>query len=333
MAVVAAQESRPGPAPDAPGDETGPGRRGGSRAAGWWLAALAALTVVLGLAIPLAPVIADDPVVTWPKAGTPAASTSLPLTPYRPLQHDRRRAVRGAAPRRRRAAHPAGVRRHARAGTDGRHERRPRRHHELGRHGARRAAPAGRLHLPDRRRPGGHAGGARRAAARRPARRARAAGRRARHRGAGDAGPRRDRAHRRPLLLGARAPSSSSCSCSTRSRSAATLVDGGPAMARTRARPRTTTVPPGGRRRAARVRRLGGARAAAERRLLVHGDGPGRDADGLHRQPNLHVQHDGEPVRAVAVPHGALGPPRRGDRPAGLGSAVDAPAAAAARAR
>ena len=85
MAVVAAQESRPGPAPDAPGDEPGPGRRGGSRAAGWWLAALAALTVVLGLAIPLAPVIADDPVVTWPKAGTPAASTSLPLTPYRPL--------------------------------------------------------------------------------------------------------------------------------------------------------------------------------------------------------------------------------------------------------
>ena len=85
MAVVAAQESRPGPAPDAPGDESGPGRRGGSRAAGWWLAALAALTVVLGLAIPLAPVIADDPVVTWPKAGTPAASTSLPLTPYRPL--------------------------------------------------------------------------------------------------------------------------------------------------------------------------------------------------------------------------------------------------------
>ncbi|GLZ46604.1 arabinosyltransferase [Actinomycetospora sp. NBRC 106375] len=86
MAVVAAQEGRADPAPDAePRDETVGPQRGGSRAAGWWLAALGAVTVLLGLAIPLAPVTADDPVVTWPKAGAPAASTSLPLTPYRPL--------------------------------------------------------------------------------------------------------------------------------------------------------------------------------------------------------------------------------------------------------
>ena len=86
MAVVAAQEDRADPAPGAgPHDAmSGPPRRG-PRAGGWWLAALAALTVVLGLAIPLAPVLADDPVVTWPKAGAPATSTSIPLTPYRPL--------------------------------------------------------------------------------------------------------------------------------------------------------------------------------------------------------------------------------------------------------
>ena len=86
MAVVAAQEDRADPAPGAgPHDDpSGPPRRG-PRAGGWWLAALAALTVVLGLAIPLAPVLADDPVITWPKAGAPATSTSIPLTPYRPL--------------------------------------------------------------------------------------------------------------------------------------------------------------------------------------------------------------------------------------------------------
>lgn len=86
MAVVAAQESRPGPASveETPGGASS-GGRGASRAAGWWLAALAAITVLLGLAIPLAPVVADDPVVTWPRAGAPAASTTLPLTPYRPL--------------------------------------------------------------------------------------------------------------------------------------------------------------------------------------------------------------------------------------------------------
>ncbi len=52
----------------------------------WLLAGLALLTVVLGLAIPLAPVIGSDPVVTWPRAGQPVGSTSLPLTPYRPLE-------------------------------------------------------------------------------------------------------------------------------------------------------------------------------------------------------------------------------------------------------
>src|SRR4051794_24113837 len=87
MAVVAAQEDRADPAPgaDPHGEPAGPGRRGTSRAGGWWLAALAAITVLLGLAIPLAPVVADDPVATWPKAGAPATSTALPLTPYRPL--------------------------------------------------------------------------------------------------------------------------------------------------------------------------------------------------------------------------------------------------------
>ncbi|MFC5062680.1 arabinosyltransferase domain-containing protein [Actinomycetospora atypica] len=52
---------------------------------GWFLAALAAVTVLLGIAIPFAPVNADDPVVSWPKAGEPATSTTIPLAPYRPL--------------------------------------------------------------------------------------------------------------------------------------------------------------------------------------------------------------------------------------------------------
>src|SRR5919201_1412835 len=54
----------------------------------WWLAALAALTVLLGLGVMVAPVVADDPVVTWPKAGEPATSPVLPLSPYRPLSFD-----------------------------------------------------------------------------------------------------------------------------------------------------------------------------------------------------------------------------------------------------
>ena len=52
------------------------------------LAALGALTVLLGLLAVLAPVRADAPVVTWPKAGQAPVSTVLPLSPYRPLDVD-----------------------------------------------------------------------------------------------------------------------------------------------------------------------------------------------------------------------------------------------------
>ncbi|HVL84635.1 MAG TPA: arabinosyltransferase domain-containing protein [Pseudonocardia sp.] len=50
------------------------------------VAALGLLTGLLGVAAVLAPVDADDPVVTWPRAGEPPASTVLPLSPYRPLE-------------------------------------------------------------------------------------------------------------------------------------------------------------------------------------------------------------------------------------------------------
>ncbi len=50
------------------------------------IAALALVTGVLGILVMLAPVIADDPVVSWPRAGQPPSSTVLPLSPYRPLQ-------------------------------------------------------------------------------------------------------------------------------------------------------------------------------------------------------------------------------------------------------
>ncbi len=53
---------------------------------GWTLAALALVTGVLGILAVLAPVTADDPVVSWPRAGQPPTSTVLPLSPYRPLQ-------------------------------------------------------------------------------------------------------------------------------------------------------------------------------------------------------------------------------------------------------
>ncbi|WP_461154449.1 arabinosyltransferase domain-containing protein [Saccharopolyspora tripterygii] len=46
---------------------------------------LAAVTVLLGVAIPFAPVTASDPVVSWPQAGSLPASTALPLSPPRPL--------------------------------------------------------------------------------------------------------------------------------------------------------------------------------------------------------------------------------------------------------
>ena len=83
MAVVEDTPARVAEGPAEP-DERGRPSRWSVRS-GWFLAALAALTVLLGVAIPFAPVSADNPVVTWPKAGEPATSTSVPLTPYRPL--------------------------------------------------------------------------------------------------------------------------------------------------------------------------------------------------------------------------------------------------------
>lgn len=50
------------------------------------VALLGLLTVVLGVAAVLAPVDADDPVVSWPRAGQAPSSTVLPLSPYRPLE-------------------------------------------------------------------------------------------------------------------------------------------------------------------------------------------------------------------------------------------------------
>ena len=46
------------------------------------LAGLAALTLVAAVGVLLAPVTAQDPVVSWPPAGQPARSTVLPLVPY-----------------------------------------------------------------------------------------------------------------------------------------------------------------------------------------------------------------------------------------------------------
>lgn len=56
------------------------------RRLGWAIAALALLTGVLGILVVLAPVNADDPVVSWPRAGHQPSSTVLPLSPYRPLR-------------------------------------------------------------------------------------------------------------------------------------------------------------------------------------------------------------------------------------------------------
>ncbi len=53
---------------------------------GWLIAALALVTGMLGILVTLAPVTADDPVVSWPRAGQQPTSTVLPLSPYRPLQ-------------------------------------------------------------------------------------------------------------------------------------------------------------------------------------------------------------------------------------------------------
>jgi hypothetical protein len=51
----------------------------------WLLLALAGLTVVLGVSVPLAPVHVEQPVLTWPQAGQQPHSTAVPLVPYRPL--------------------------------------------------------------------------------------------------------------------------------------------------------------------------------------------------------------------------------------------------------
>ena len=54
------------------------------------LAGLALLTILAGIGVLLAPVIAEDPVVSWPSAGHAPRSTVLPLVPYRPVSLDAR---------------------------------------------------------------------------------------------------------------------------------------------------------------------------------------------------------------------------------------------------
>ncbi|MGH3821346.1 MAG: arabinosyltransferase domain-containing protein [Pseudonocardiaceae bacterium] len=61
-----------------------------SRARARLLAGLAVLTLLAAVGVLLAPVVADDPVVSWPQAGQQARSTVLPLVPYRPLSLDAR---------------------------------------------------------------------------------------------------------------------------------------------------------------------------------------------------------------------------------------------------
>ncbi|HEX2298088.1 MAG TPA: arabinosyltransferase domain-containing protein, partial [Pseudonocardiaceae bacterium] len=46
------------------------------------------LVLVAAVGVLLAPVVADDPVVSWPRAGEQPRSTVLPLVPYRPLSLD-----------------------------------------------------------------------------------------------------------------------------------------------------------------------------------------------------------------------------------------------------
>src|SRR5918998_4313831 len=52
------------------------------------LAGLALLAIISAVGVLLAPVIVDDPVVSWPRAGEQPRSTVLPLVPYRPLSLD-----------------------------------------------------------------------------------------------------------------------------------------------------------------------------------------------------------------------------------------------------
>ena len=52
------------------------------------LAGLAVLVLLSAVGVVLAPVVADDPVVSWPRAVEAPRSTVLPLVPYRPLSLD-----------------------------------------------------------------------------------------------------------------------------------------------------------------------------------------------------------------------------------------------------
>ncbi len=69
-------------------------RTGTGREAARWkargLAGLAILTLLASVGVLLAPVVADDPVVSWPPAGQQPRSTVLPLVPYRPLSLEAR---------------------------------------------------------------------------------------------------------------------------------------------------------------------------------------------------------------------------------------------------
>ncbi|MCA1672244.1 MAG: arabinosyltransferase domain-containing protein, partial [Actinobacteria bacterium] len=49
---------------------------------------LAVLVLLSALGVLLAPVVADDPVVSWPRSGEQPRSTVVPLVPYRPLSLD-----------------------------------------------------------------------------------------------------------------------------------------------------------------------------------------------------------------------------------------------------
>lgn len=54
------------------------------------LAVLAVLALIAAIGAVLSPVVADDPLVSWPQAGHQPRSTVLPLVPYRPLRLDAR---------------------------------------------------------------------------------------------------------------------------------------------------------------------------------------------------------------------------------------------------
>ncbi|XP_021300529.1 uncharacterized protein LOC110428932, partial [Herrania umbratica] len=317
MAVVASSEGDTSSTGDRSPEPAGaPPRRRSPVASGWFLAGLAAVTVLLGLAIPLAPVDASDPVVTWPKAGQPATPTSLPLAPYRPLSIQADvpcDALRGGG---------AGLRTEPEsAGSPGR--------------GLTVAASGGRVTVASsgetlveeilplqpclyRVTADGDATRIERRAARhRRARRPRAA----RH------GP-----PRRPVRLDAVDAQAGPARRAPRGPGRDGRA-GLPALARPHRDglgAGATAAPPRRPRRRGGVGAVGGDRAAAERRLVVPADGPQRNADGLHRQPDLHVQQHGEPVRAEPVRDGSVGPPGQRDRHGRLGPAVDAAAAVAA---